>query len=178
MTLYAAIGLSLASIAVAFLNGDCGPGLKRPAALRKALEAPPMPDDDEDDAKSQAQLRSVLIELREVKSMLQSMRGGGNSSSGAAAAEPPSQPFGRMLMPPWALGEPAAPPAAALGRGSGGRGAPTAAMSTANMQPCILPWAQPQPPPPAGRDRNDRNDRKDRNDRNDRNDRRQKGRKT
>jgi hypothetical protein len=151
LTLYAAIVISLVSIAVAFINGDCGPGLKRPAALRKALEAPPMPDDDsKDNAKSEAQLRSVLVELREVKSMLQDLRGGGAGGSGAAA-EGFGQPFGRMLLPPWALGEPAPPPAAALGRGSGGRGAPTAAPSTAGMPPCALPWAQPAPPPPTGR---------------------------
>ncbi len=38
--LISAFALVAATILMSFLNGDCGPGLKRPRALRKLLEAP------------------------------------------------------------------------------------------------------------------------------------------
>ena len=110
-TLVAAIIMFVITVCMAFLNGDCGPGIKKPEALRKLIAAPPMnpeegPDVEEFDpnGKGEPSLRSVLIELREVKTLLQGR---------AALAADDNNPFARLKMPTWKLGgDAAAEPAA------------------------------------------------------------------
>ena len=163
-TLVAAIIMFVFTVIMAFLNGDCGPGIKKPEALRKAIAAPPMnpeegPDVEEFDpnGKGEPSLRSVLIELREVKTLLQGR---------AALAADDNNPFARLKMPTWKLGgDAAAEPAADVnGTKSGSvvggslpeRGRkPEPENSTSNMQQqggggliCLPGLFQQQPPQP------------------------------
>jgi hypothetical protein len=163
-TLIAAIIMFVFTVFMAFLNGDCGPGIKKPEALRKVIAAPPMnpeepPVSDEFDAngKGEPSLRSVMIELREVKTLLQ-----GRAALGGMEE---NNPFARLKMPTWKLGgetqqEPAAAEATKSGSVVGGslpeRGRkPVAETSTSNMQqqqggliclPGLFVQQPPQPP--------------------------------
>jgi hypothetical protein len=153
-TLVGAILLFVITLIVACLNGDCGPGISSPAALRRAIAAPPMPDEAPADGgfdpigKPEPSLREVMIELREVKALLQ--------SRGAVAGILPTlvdNPFARLKMPTWNLGGEPTPAAAnsevGSERGRKERVRPVTANSTSDMQQGVcVPGVFASPPPP------------------------------
>ena len=161
-TAYAAAGFAAIAFAVAFINGDIGPGClsRLPARARTALAAPPMPDEE---CGEQPSLGAVMSELREVKKLLVEMNGGGGGPLGNLARG--------MKLPAWALGEQNGGSddtgklgklsgVGKLGKPSGGgvpRVSPAAAPSTAQMNaPCGF-WglgggqAPAEPPRPPSR---------------------------
>lgn len=158
-TLVAAIILFVITVTIAFLNGDCGPGIRSPAILRKALAAPPMnpegaPADGgfDPDGKPEPSLREVMIELREVKALLQ----GRSAVAGILPTLGDGNMFARLKMPTWNLGggEPTPPPATASSAVASERGSkPLAANSTSDMAQqqqggVCVPGVFASPPPP------------------------------
>jgi len=149
------------TLVAALLNGECGPGLPRSLRLRRALEAPPMdaqeaPTSAEFDVngKGEPSLRAVMIELREVKTLLQARGGAGGDDGGGGLFSGLHQ---TLKLPSWNLGggsaavaAPAAPAAPAVPSGGAERGRrvvpPQAAPSTAQMGGVCGPAQQQQPP--------------------------------
>ena len=190
-TLVAAIVMFIITLTAAFLNGDCGPGISRPEALRKLIAAPPMNPEPEPAAdefaphgKGEPTLRAVMVELREVKALLQ---GRGGSVAGilpTLGGADGVNPFARLKMPTWKLGgveEAAAdvPPAPSSvvggslperGRKANVSAPPVAEPSTSDMRQqqqggiCVPGiFGLPPPPPPPERKSRSRSKRRDRN---------------